>query len=75
MAKKPKDKAPTEWELLLVAGEFLTREFQDDSRFIRVDYWKECGECGLWLCTSEVIEDLPEEFMDFELDQKVIQDG
>lgn len=75
MAKSKKEELLTEAELVKVAGEFLTREFQNDSRFLRVDYWRECGEFGLWLYTSEFIEEYPEYFMDFEIDQKVIKDG
>ena len=73
MARKTED-IPTEKELLDVAIEFLTREYQDDPRFIRVDSWRECGEFGLWLCVLEEIESAPEEFMSFELCQKIVED-
>lgn len=75
MPKKAKEEFVSEKDLILSAGEFLTREYQDDHRFIRVDYWRECGEFGLWLCVSELIEDLPDTFMNFDLDQKVVEDG
>jgi hypothetical protein len=75
MAKPKQPEFVSEWDLVQSAGEFLTREYQSDHRFIRVDYWRECGEFGLWLCVSELIEGLPETFMDFDLDQKVIEDG
>jgi hypothetical protein len=65
----------TEHDALMSATEFLTREYQDNPKFITVEHWRECGEWGLWLCVSELIDDIPEEFMDFDLDQKVIDNG
>lgn len=72
MAAKKQPEFVSECDLIQSAGEFLTRKYQDDHRFIRVDYWRECGEFGLWLYVSEPVEDLPETFMDFDLDQKVV---
>jgi hypothetical protein len=73
MGRKDNDSPLSEWEQLKIAGGYLIREFQDDPRFISVDYWKECGECGFWLCVTEIIDDAPEEFMTFEIDQKIVE--
>lgn len=74
MKKKKNAQERTEREEFLSAVEYLTRQYQNDSRFIKVEPWRECGEYGFWLCLSELIPNVPEEFMGFEVDIKIIGD-